>query len=157
MPMKRKPDEVKFCAGCGERMSRKRYANGKLESNLEFHRRKYCDKKCMAKGFSEKPKKKDASWMTAHYHARKICPPSPCEICGSEKSTEVHHKNGNWRDNRPENLMRVCRSCHVKQHKKKGACSICGKPQKGLGYCEKHYQRFKKYGDPMMTAYGPRP
>lgn len=28
---------------------------------------------------------------------------------------------------------------------------ICGKPHKGLGYCDKHYQRFKKYGDPLMV------
>jgi hypothetical protein len=31
------------------------------------------------------------------------------------------------------------------------SCSVCGKPQKGLGYCEKHYQRFKKWGDPLLT------
>ena len=29
-------------------------------------------------------------------------------------------------------------------------CIVCGKPMKGLGYCELHYQRFKKYGNPLM-------
>lgn len=45
----------------------------------------------------------------------------------------------------------------MKEHNPKGTCRVCGKPQKGLGLCEKHYQRFKKHGDPLMTSYGPRP
>lgn len=32
-----------------------------------------------------------------------------------------------------------------------GKCIICGEPQKGLGYCNKHYIRFKKYGDSLFT------
>lgn len=36
---------------------------------------------------------------------------------------------------------------------KKGIYKICGKPQKGYGYCNKHYIRFKKYGDPLYTKY----
>ena len=62
----------------------------------------------------------------------------------------VHHKDGNPQNNDPLNLMRLCRSCHLKQHRGRKSCSICGKPVKGLGFCEKHYQRFKKYGDPLM-------
>lgn len=27
-------------------------------------------------------------------------------------------------------------------------CSECERPVKGLGYCDKHYQRFRTYGDP---------
>lgn len=157
MPMPRKQDEKKYCEVCGQLMSRKRYSSGKLESNLNFHQRKYCSRACMALGFQAKPKKQNPSWMTAHYHARKICPPGPCAICGASGSTDVHHKNGDWTDNRPENLIRLCRSCHLKAHHKKKVCVICGGPHKALGYCEKHYQRYKKYGDPLMTAYGPRP
>lgn len=29
----------------------------------------------------------------------------------------------------------------------KASCVICGDPMKGLGYCSKHYQQYKKYGD----------
>ena len=89
------------------------------------------------------------AWMAAHWRARKICPPGPCEMCGNPKA-EVHHVNEDWQDNTPSNLQRLCRSCHMKVHRQKAACSICGKPVKGLGYCEKHYQRFKKWGDPLL-------
>lgn len=33
---------------------------------------------------------------------------------------------------------------------------ICGDPHKGLGYCEKHYQRFKTHGDPMKLGWNTR-
>jgi hypothetical protein len=33
---------------------------------------------------------------------------------------------------------------------------ICGEPQRGLGFCEKHYQRFKKHGDPLKVLTKPR-
>lgn len=29
-------------------------------------------------------------------------------------------------------------------------CSICEKPHRGLGYCEAHYQRVKRYGSPYL-------
>jgi len=45
--------------------------------------------------------------------------------------------------------QQICRSCHMKQHRQKASCTLCDKPAKGLGYCVKHYQRFKKWGDPM--------
>jgi hypothetical protein len=35
--------------------------------------------------------------------------------------------------------------------REKGTCSICDQPVKGLGYCTKHYQRFRKHGDPLAV------
>ncbi len=90
-----------------------------------------------------------ANWMTEHWRARKVKGLGPCENCGAVKS-EVHHVNEDWHDNRLENLRRLCRSCHSLTHDRAKRCVICGTKQKGLGYCEKHYQRFKKYGDPLM-------
>jgi len=63
----------------------------------------------------------------------------------------VHHKDGDYQNNTLTNLERICRSCHAQEHSQKVSCSICGKPQKGLGYCEMHYQRFKKHGDPLAV------
>lgn len=64
---------------------------------------------------------------------------------------DVHHKDHNHRNNSPENLERICRRCHVREHRPRGCCVICGKPQKGVGYCDKHYQRFRKHGDPFLV------
>lgn len=58
---------------------------------------------------------------------------------------------GNHLNNSVENLVRICRSCHNREHRQRALCTICGTPAKGLGYCEKHYQRFKKWGDPTIV------
>jgi len=115
----------------------------------QYKKRIFCDRTCMAADFRRR-EKRATSWMTVHYHARNTLPSGCCEICGSQKNVDVHHKDGNPQNNDPLNLMRLCRSCHLKQHRGRKSCSICGKPVKGLGFCEKHYQRFKKYGDPLM-------
>lgn len=31
-----------------------------------------------------------------------------CVVCGSTENLEVDHKDGNWRNNAPENLRTVC-------------------------------------------------
>jgi len=150
MPRLAKPTPEKYCSWCGERLERKRLKNGKLESLLHFGKRKYCNRTCMAAAFDARESASD-DWTTCHYHARKLVPEGCCEICGSPNATDVHHKDGNHENNLPENLQRICRGCHLKQHRTKHYCMICGKPVKGLGYCDKHYQRFKKYGDPLMV------
>lgn len=148
MPMPRKPDPVKFCKHCGKQLARKRQRNGDLESLLHFGRRKYCDQKCMAAAFDARPSQSE-DWSTSHYHARKLVASGPCATCGRRGATDVHHRDGNHLNNSPENLERICRSCHMLHHRRKGSCVLCGQPMKGLGYCDKHYQRFKKYGDPL--------
>jgi hypothetical protein len=35
-----------------------------------------------------------------------------CALCHYTTNIEIHHKNGDRYDNRLENLMPVCRSCH---------------------------------------------
>ena len=131
-------------------MERKRYANVVLQSWLHYNKQKYCNRECMKKAFRAKPKN-GTSWMTVHYHARQLLPSGSCEICGSNKNVDVHHKDGNPQNNSLDNLQRVCRSCHSKIHHPAKKCSICGKKVKGYGYCEKHYQRFKKYGSPYIV------
>lgn len=149
MPMPRKPDPIKHCESCGMQLVRKRIRNGSLESLLHFGRRKFCDQKCMGMAFDARPTT-GTSWATTHYHARRAMPPGPCSRCGKPDASDVHHEDGNHLNNSPENLSRICRGCHNKEHRKRDSCSVCGAPQKGLGFCEKHYQRFKKYGDPHL-------
>ena len=148
--MPRKPDPEKYCEYCGAKLERKRQRNGSLESLLHFGRRKYCDRKCMAAAFDAKPSQ-STDWETTHWHARKLVPPGPCTECGKPDASDVHHLDGDHTNNTPSNLARLCRSCHLKAHRMKGACVVCGKPVKGHGYCEMHYQRWKKWGDPLMV------
>lgn len=150
MAMPRKPTPVKYCECCGKKLERKVWENGKLESLLHFNRRKYCDKKCMAIAFDAKESRTN-EWSTAHYHSRKAIPHGPCSICGKLDARDVHHKDGNYLNNSIDNLERVCRSCHNKIHRGGKVCSICGRPHKAFGLRDMHYQRLKKWGDPLIV------
>lgn len=48
--------------------------------------------------------------------ANQIKTAGPCERCGSSGEV-VHHKDENLRNNTPENLERLCRSCHIAHHR----------------------------------------
>lgn len=142
---------IRYCEYCNKPMERKRYSNGELMSWTHYNRQKYCDKECMKAAFANKPKT-GTSWMTVHYHARKLIPSGSCEICGSDRNIDVHHKDGNPQNNSIDNLQRLCRSCHMKAHRTQRKCLICGGKMKGLGYCNKHYIRYKKYGNPLWVS-----
>lgn len=150
MPAHRKETPLRYCQYCEKKLERKLLPNGDLEYLIHFNRRKYCNQICMALAFDQRHSPIVGS-STARYHARKIIPHGSCNRCEKPDARDVHHKDGNYLNNSLENLERICRSCHLKEHRQKGSCKICGKPMKGKGYCEKHYQRFKKYGDPMLT------
>lgn len=150
-----KPDPVKHCAYCGEEMHRVRFASGRLEDMGAFKRRKYCCRECMKKAFV-KVGNNPQSYSPSHHTARKLAylvlnREYKCEKCGSTSNVDVHHKDGDRNNNTPENIVLLCRSCHMKEHRPKSVCKICGKPADGgLGYCNKHYIRFRKYGNPLM-------
>jgi hypothetical protein len=40
-----------------------------------------------------------------------------CEICSSQAFTVVHHIDKDRRNNSPDNLIMLCRSCHAKVHR----------------------------------------
>ena len=150
-----KPDPEKYCEFCGGRMSRQRFASGRLEDLTAFVRRKYCCKECADKG-KVKIGDNNQLYAPAHHSARMIKyllegREYKCERCGATQNIDVHHKDGNHTNNAPENLMLLCRSCQMKEHKPKNSCKICGAPVTGYGYCNKHYLRWKKYGNPLMV------
>ncbi len=39
-----------------------------------------------------------------------------CYICGTKDKLQIHHKDKNWRNNKNNNLVLLCQSCHQKQH-----------------------------------------
>lgn len=155
MGQKLKETPLKYCQYCGKKLERKRFPSGRLECLSVFNKRKYCDWMCMRKGRLV-TKKENQSYRNAHTTAQKIneliLQKTECEICGKKEKLDVHHIDGDYKNNDPNNLMTLCRSCHNKQHRKKGSCIICGQPVKGYGYCNKHYVRYKKYGDPLYVS-----
>lgn len=153
MAMPKKVDPQKTCAYCGKALERKRI-NGRLEDRVIFLRRKYCNRLCMAQAFV----KQEVTLAALHWRANKL-KRSSCEMCPATENLDVHHKDGNPENNELENVMTLCDSCHAKWHwthgkqpwKKKSACRVCGQPARKLGMCQKHYQRYRKYGDPLLA------
>lgn len=75
-----------------------------------------------------------------------------CELCGKSKDVEIHHLDKNINNNNRDNLMAVCPKCHAKFHTRdKIICKLCGGKHKARGYCEKHYERFSRWGDPHIV------
>lgn len=65
---------------------------------------------------------------------------------------DVHHINGDPRDNRIENLELMDRKTHARLHLVTDRrCSIveCDRKHWGKGYCKKHYRRWLQTGDVM--------
>ncbi len=77
--------------------------------------------------------------------------PKVCELCGSTRFVDVHHRDQNPLNNVRENLLVCCRSCHEKEHRKKGVCILCGEPLRARGYCAKHLTRYLRHGDPLLA------
>lgn len=146
----------KYCEYCGKKLERKVFASGRLEDYGVFLRRKYCNRTCMRKAFLKIGENTEQTNSNAHTTARGIneliLQKNQCEECGKTGRIDVHHIDGNCRNNTPKNLMALCRSCHMKKHKEKGMCVVCGKPAKGHGFCNKHYLRYRKYGNPMIIG-----
>jgi len=64
----------------------------------------------------DNPNWKGGRGNTGRERARRLYASGPCAICGAELAMDLHHRNGDSFDNSPENVQRLCRSCHVKKH-----------------------------------------
>lgn len=145
----------KLCAACGAEMARKRFSSGTLEDSGCFARRKYCNRKCMAYAM----KKALPTRSAIGKRLASLRKPS-CEFCGTSEGLSTHHKDRNWRNNAPLNLMTLCSSCHTSLHHSQGdivpkkerlPCFFCEKPSYRLGLCCTHLTRFKRHGSPLLV------
>lgn len=142
-----------YCNYCGKKLERKRFGK-RLEDFNVFKKRKYCNRMCMRMGML-KIGSYNQEYRVAHQTAKNIMKLQPiekkCSICGKDGKLDVHHKDGDYKNNNLDNLTYLCRSCHTKQHRIKQKCKICGQPMKAKGYCNKHYIEYRKYGAVKMS------
>jgi len=144
------PVAEKTCGYCGKPLMRRRF-NGRLEDRGAFSRRKFCDFTCMASSFIGRDRG-GRSNTRMRTEARLLVPEGPCEKCCVKPGVHVHHMDGNPQNNERNNLQRLCAKCHRQAHAKHHRCLLCGLPHKALGYCNKHYLRFKRTGSPFLES-----
>ena len=135
----------KYCERCGKKLERRLLSSGYEEPLYWFNRRRFCSVDCANKTLGENRMSTPAPTpKQSRVRARNAVPNAPCAICGRVGYTEVHHKDKNPMNNDPANLVRLCKSCHAKQHRKKSLCVVCGLPVKGHHLCSKHWQAWRK-------------
>lgn len=153
MPRTAIPLPPKVCVTCGHLYSRNRYG-GILEDTAHFKARKYCSLSCAnTRLIVTVPRMR----IRAHKQIG-----IACERCGAMHSLHVHHKDENPMNNEPSNLVTWCASCHRRWHwtagreksRRASACAICSSPSRRQGFCQKHFRRFRKYGDPRLSKRG---
>lgn len=110
MPMPRKPDPLLMCKQCGATMRRKEI-NGRVEDLAVFRRRKYCDRRCMARAFIKIDPTLSALRVRAHKSVKRAC-----DVCEATKHLGVHHLDEDVTNNAPENTPTLCNSCHQIWH-----------------------------------------
>ena len=111
----------KYCAYCGKKLERRFYSGcNKFEDMTCFKKRKYCDRMCMRKAFTNVGES-NSNWSNTHSTARTInnlfLHKDRCEICGKSGKLDIHHIDENPNNNNIDNLMCLCRSCHMKIHR----------------------------------------
>ena len=146
MKNRRIVDPIKRCKRCGKQFWRKRYS-GRLEDRTGFLNRKFCSLHCAnMRGLWGKS-------STAHHRYSQKFRKKRCESCGTRQHLHVHHINENWTDHRKKNLKTLCIVCHLQgPHKRiSPPCRVCGKKSRRRRMCQKHFQRWKKYGNPSLT------
>jgi 5-methylcytosine-specific restriction endonuclease McrA len=104
------PVPTKFCDYCGKPLYRKRY-NGRLEDRGAFQRRHYCDLTCSALGFRREDIQDKSRLCRTRKHRG-----TSCEFCGTTEQLNLHHVDGDRKNEARENLMTLCASCHTKLH-----------------------------------------
>lgn len=110
MPRKALDLQTKSCLRCGAVIERQRFGN-RLEDASAFRRRQFCSLACA----NTRGNWGDSS-TAKHREASKMAKPS-CEKCGKlHRWLHVHHLDGDYRNNSPENLQTLCPSCHKLAH-----------------------------------------
>lgn len=101
--------EDKICVICGKQFNRKRFGK-RLEDISRYLSRKTCSQSCGNSKINPKNR------TTYNLRARKTKKGIKCENCSAMQNLDVHHTDGDIKNNSPENLKILCHSCHMKLH-----------------------------------------
>lgn len=75
----------------------------------------------MGQAFKGRWKEGIVGTKQGNYRARTLIQKAECETCkAADKRLDIHHKNHDTLDNRLENLLVLCRSCHLKESYRMG-------------------------------------
>ena len=58
--------------------------------------------------------------LSAREAARIVAAKGACEACGKKGRLDIHHKDRDKRNQRPENLAVLCHLCHMQEHARAG-------------------------------------
>ena len=100
------PDKI--CPICGITFNRKRFGKT-LEDSTRYLSRQTCSQSCGNTLLEPQDR------TTYHLRAQKHKKPF-CEICGGMESLDAHHRDGDIKNNEPENIQTLCHSYHMKLH-----------------------------------------
>lgn len=103
------------CAHCGAEVQKPAKEITRKHNAGKFNH--FCSYTCYQQYISQRY---SMTWQACHYRARyyffkKLCRPNICERCNKPKPAsrlQVHHKDGNYTNNQPENLESLCVDCH---------------------------------------------
>jgi 5-methylcytosine-specific restriction endonuclease McrA len=82
------------------------------ESQYLAHRQRHVDQGRERKGSSGDWKTRRAMILRRDHYRCAICR-APGPQRGGTAELEVHHRDGNWRNNEPWNLITLCHNCHA--------------------------------------------
>lgn len=92
-------------------------------------------------------------------HIRAAAQKRTCQRCGGSGSLDLHHIDGNRKNNSLANLLTLCDSCHTKTHwetdkratlQPRPLCAVCDRPARHSGLCETHRSRLLRHGSPLL-------
>ena len=97
-----------------EKKEYKKYKKEHKQEIKNFESRMKAEEKL--KKLERKPLKKRDNWLYQKVFRLSYWDIKECMICWSKINLQIHHKDKNWRNNKADNLIMLCRDCHAKAH-----------------------------------------
>lgn len=139
----RKKDPEIHCSNCGVLLVRKRLPCGDLDTHSKFVNRKFCSRPCSAARFKGVERGRVGEDSCRRWARNRRCG-TTCVVCGRVGRMDTHHRDGDYKNNDLDNLMVVCRACHMRLHHPVVCCKLCEKRAVARGLCNTHWHAWRK-------------